>query len=590
VYLDVHYTDGSWLYTQVLTFHTGTHDWQFQEDFIVPTQKIQSVNVYCLLRDNHSGTAWFDDLDLWEIGSENREITATMSSGFFDACGRYRYEFYGPGEVPWCNCPAGCAVFTVNPDPDISRPDYPIYPLNKPPVEWNQNAQGAHTAVPSQNGDYPGLDGEYIDSFLSHATVMDYRTAHFAAADIPLTYGTSDRRVGVPEVFATVEFARWLAEYVHETRGKWMMANWILRDLPWGADLFDVMGTETNWLSNDKFVPESDATLSYRRTLAYQRPYGLLMNTNFVTPTDDLPYSLTHDLVEHYFQTSLFYGLYPSMFSHNAAEDRYWDDPALYNRDRDLFKRYIPLIRRLNCAGWQPVTYATTDSDSVYIERFGDWPDLHFTLRNITTSAVAATVTLQANALRLPTIPLTATALLAGTGHPLSGSGDTRTLTVTLDGQASEILNLAPDVEIVKSSYPSTLRAGDRLTYTLLYRNNGPREVSGVVITDRVPIILTTVSVSSSGAHITSTGNVSYTWQVEDLTPGEGGVITIAGVVSPSLGGPFILINTATITAADFGCTDGHLNDQHFYNNVSVVRNTVAPYRAYLPIVMRDYP
>jgi uncharacterized repeat protein (TIGR01451 family) len=573
VYLDVYYTDGFWLYTQALTFYTGTHEWQFQEDFIIPAQAIQSVNVYSLLRRNHSGTAWFDGLDLWEIGRENREITATMSSGFFDECGRYRYEFYGPGEVPWCNGPAGCAVFTVNPDPDISVPPYR---LNKAHLEWNLARREVYTAT-------PGLDGEYIDSFLSHATVMDYRTAHFAAADTPLTYRTSDRRVGVPEVFAAVEFARWLAQDIHEDLGKWMMANWILRDLPWGADLFDVMGTETNWLSNGKFVPESDATLSYRRTLAPKRPYGLLMNTNF--------YSLTHDLVERYFQISLGYGLYPSMFSHDAATNPYWEDPALYNRDRDLFKRYIPLIRRLNCAGWQPVTYATTSDPNVYIERFGDWPNLHFTLRNTTDVTIPVTVTMWADddALGLPTIPLAATALLAGTQHPLSGIGDIRTLTMTLAGQASEILNLAPDVEIAKSSLPPALKVGDALTYTLVYRNNGPCKVPSVVITDVVPVTLTNAIYTYTGAIITSTGDVSYTWQVEDLSPGEGGAITITGVVSPSLGDPFTLINTATITAADFGCTDGHLNDQHLYNNVSVARNTVAPYRAYLPIVMRDY-
>jgi uncharacterized repeat protein (TIGR01451 family) len=577
IYLDVFTL--TWISKRVLPFGTGTHDWQFREGFVIPDHPIDHIKLHCLLRENHSGTAWFDNLDLWEVRSETHgvvptmnEVAATVRSGFLDECNRYRYE---SSVQPWCSGPAGCAVFTVNPDPDISVPPYRI---NKAHLEWNQAKKDAYTTT-------PGLDGEYIDSFLSHATVMDYRTAHFAAADIPLTYGTSDRRVGVPEVFATVEFARWVAQDVHEDLGKWMMANWILRDLPWGADLFDVMGTETNWLIHDGtepedgFVPERDATLSYRRTLAYQRPYGLLMNTNFITPTDDLPYTLTHELVERYFQVALFYGFYPSMFSHNAAEDPYWTDPALYNRDRDLFKRYIPLIRRLNCAGWQPVTYAATDSDSVYIERFGDWPDLHFTLRNTTEVTIPVTVTLWADdddALGLPKIPLVATALLAGTQHPLSRTGDIRTLTMTLGGQASEILNLAPDVEIHKSSQPPTLKVGDALTYTLVYRNNGPCKVAGVVITDIVPVALTNASYTYTGGIITPTGDISYTWQVENLTPGEGGVITIAGIVSPSLGGPFTLINTATITAADFGCTDGHPSDQHLYNNVSVVR-TVAP-------------
>jgi uncharacterized repeat protein (TIGR01451 family) len=572
IYLDV-FTP-AWASKHVLQFGTGTHDWQFREGFVILDHPIDHIKLHCLLRQNHSGTAWFDNLDLWEIRSETHgvvptmnEVAATVGSGFFDECGRYRYE---STVQPWCSGPAGCTVFTVNPDPDISVPPYQ---LTKARLEWNQAEKDVYTTM-------PGLDGEYIDSYLSHATAMDFRTDHFAAADIPLTYQTGSWRVGVPEVFATTEFARWVAQDVHEDLRKWMMANWILRDLPWGADLFDVMGTETNWLYNDNFVPESDEVLNYRRTLAYQRPYGLLMNTNFD--------NLTHDLVEDYFQVSLFYGLYPSMFSHDAAKDPYWDDPSLYNRDRDLFKRYIPLIRRLNVAGWEPVTYATMDQDGVYIERFGDWPDLHFTLRNTTTVTVAATVSLQANALRLPTIPLTATALLAGTGHPLSGSDDIRTLTVTLDGQTSEILNLAPDVEMVKSSYPSTLKAGDRLTYTLLYRNNGPREVSGVVITDVIPITLTDFSAIHTGAQITPTGDVSYTWQVQNLSPGKGGAITITGIVSPPTNRLYTLANAASITAEDYGFSQDHLTDQHLYNNQSVARNTVVAW-IYLPLTTRNY-
>jgi hypothetical protein len=425
LYLDMYYTDGTPSWGHVLQFDTGTHDWQFREGFIVPTTTAQSVNFHCLLRWTHGGTAWFDDLDLWEIQSESRKVTATISSGLFDECGRYRYEFT---VQPWCSGPAGCAVFAVNSDPDISDSDYQ---LDNAHLVWNQAVKDAYTTT-------PGLDGEYVDSFLNRATVMDFRTDHFAAADIPLTYGTSDRRVGVLEGFATVEFVRWLVQdmvTIPEIPG-WMMANWILRDLWWGADLFDVMGTETNWLTGEGFVPESDATLNYRRTLAYQRPYLLLMNTNFD--------NLTHELVERYFQICLFYGIYPSMFSHNSFDDPYWEDPTLYNRDRDLFRRYIPLIRRLNVAGWQPVTYASTSDPEVYIERFGEWLDLHFTLRNMTIETKTMTVTLQADDLRLCPIPLTTTALLAETQHPLSAPGPTRTLTVTLPAQASEVLTIRP--------------------------------------------------------------------------------------------------------------------------------------------------
>jgi hypothetical protein len=47
--------------------------------------------------------------------------------------------------------------------------------------------------------------------------------------------------------------------------------------------------------------------------------------------------------------------------------------------------------------------------------------------------------------LGLPTMPINAVALQAGTTHPLSGGAD-RTLTITLASQASEILVLSSHV------------------------------------------------------------------------------------------------------------------------------------------------
>jgi hypothetical protein len=362
-------------------------------------------------------------LDQYQHGStaQRNRAEATLSSGFFDENGRYRYV---PDVEPWCGGVGGCAVFTLNPDPDISDA---TYPLNKAHLDWNQTTQQAYTTT-------PGLDGEYVDSYLAQATDLDFRAAHFAATDTPLTYRPTDRRVGIPEVFATTEFARWLTQDVHQRFGKRTMANGILLNMPWGADLFDFMGKETDWLSTGSFVPESDATLDYHRTLAYQRPYGLLMNTHFA--------NFSHALVERYFQICLFYGIYPSMFSEDASSNRYWDDPALYERDRALFQRYIPLIRSLNAAGWQPTTYATTSDSRIYVERFGDWPNAHFTLRNTLDATTTVTVTLQANALGLPTRSLTAIALLAETSYPLN-AGTSRTLKVTLAPQASEIIIFA---------------------------------------------------------------------------------------------------------------------------------------------------
>jgi hypothetical protein len=75
--------------------------------------------------------------------------------------------------------------------------------------------------------------------------------------------------------------------------------------------------------------------------------------------------------VELYFKRAIAWGHFPSFFSHNAADDPYWQRPKLYNRDRPLFQKYIPICATLSRAGWEPVTHATVDVDDVYIERFG---------------------------------------------------------------------------------------------------------------------------------------------------------------------------------------------------------------------------
>jgi hypothetical protein len=125
--------------------------------------------------------------------------------------------------------------------------------------------------------------------------------------------------------------------------------------------------------------------MNYRRTLSYRKPYLLLQNTNF----DALgPY------VERYFQRSMFYGIYPSFFSVDAANSPYWQDPKWYNRDRPLFRKYIPIIQRLSAAEWEPVTRARSSHTNVFVERFGS---RYLTVLNDTGARTSVTLTLNSS-------------------------------------------------------------------------------------------------------------------------------------------------------------------------------------------------
>jgi uncharacterized repeat protein (TIGR01451 family) len=114
---------------------------------------------------------------------------------------------------------------------------------------------------------------------------------------------------------------------------------------------------------------------------------------------------------------------------------------------------------------------------------------------------------------------------------------------------------LGAELGITKTVDPDAwVNPAQALTYTLTYANNGGGLARGVVITDLVPISVTrgSLGVVSSGATITPTDGAGYVWEVEDLSPGEGGAITITGVLSRGLPtGP--LTNTATIATTTGG-------------------------------------
>jgi hypothetical protein len=68
---------------------------------------------------------------------------------------------------------------------------------------------------------------------------------------------------------------------------------------------------------------------------------------------------------------AIAFGMFPGFFSHNASDGHYFMRPELYDRDRALFKKYVPLCKALAQAGWEPLTRARSSDDRVNVERFG---------------------------------------------------------------------------------------------------------------------------------------------------------------------------------------------------------------------------
>ena len=315
-----------------------------------------------------------DPASKWPDASKTRLSAAKTKDG------RYVVSV---GDTPWCSG----AVFDLDADPDL--PTTTADPVNQGQYAFRQieaAMKGAGTTTP------PEVDGTYIDSYEFWATTFNYNRAHFASADIPLVFDAQSHDVGLLTVFSTFEFHRALAEKMHR-QGKYIMANGVLNSFDFSASGLDVLGTETNWFPNGKWEPLSDGALLFRRALSYDRPYCFLLNA---------PYArLTLDDIERYMQRCLFYAMFPGFFSENAATDCFFQTPKWYEPARPLFKKYMPLIRMIEQAGWQPITNAHAEDPGILVEQYGASKDrLFFTLLNDTQQSIKTTLHVDAKGIR----------------------------------------------------------------------------------------------------------------------------------------------------------------------------------------------
>jgi hypothetical protein len=348
---------------------------------------------------------------------------AVLSSGAQDENGKFLVEFQNQ---PWTNG----AVFVLNPNPELpNAPDKPT----RASVAYNFAL--ANTMYgPNARATRGEQDGEYLDTLEGWADFLDMRPSNLQACPYPLTFDTDSRRPVLPQWYGVHSFARYLRDDLR-SRGKLLMANTTPIRFSIFAPLFDVMGMEVNWLdASGNWRPDSDAAFCLRRTLSAQKPYLLLMNTNYD--------QLTLEKVEKYFQRSLFYGVYPSMFSADASTNPYWENPRWYNRDRALFKKYIPVIKTLSAAGWQPITQARSAQPGVYVERFGA---RHFTALNDTVQPQKTTLTIALAPLGLNNgTRLKAVNLLTSAEMETQQDGTTLRIPLSLQPEEALALTLQP--------------------------------------------------------------------------------------------------------------------------------------------------
>lgn len=208
------------------------------------------------------------------------------------------------------------------------------------------------------------MDGQYTDSVEGYVTVdLDYSREHMACVRTPLSFSLENGRPAVFKGLTVFEYLRGIERDTHDA-GRLMMANATPDRYSWLAPLLDVMGQETNWRWTGDWHPLEIEELQYRRMMCYGKPYCFLQNTDFS--------KFSREMVEKYMMRCVAFGIFPGFFSADAYTGMYFENPDLYNRDRGLFIKYIPICRTLAELGWEPVTGVSLSDSRLLVERFGN--------------------------------------------------------------------------------------------------------------------------------------------------------------------------------------------------------------------------
>ena len=236
------------------------------------------------------------------------------------------------------------------------------------------------------------INGQYIDSSTAGFELLNYDRDAMKHTRHPPVFDVAGRPVvlGAQPLFS---FLKAVSELMH-SRGMTLMGNGLWSQPMQLPGVFDIAGTETNWQAptTAAFAPPSQPTLAFNRAMTGSGPFLYLMDTDFST--------WTKEKTTAYFDVCLSIGCWPSFFSANAATAVYFKNASLFERDRPVFQQFVPILKAINAAGWQPLRAAVLvaaagsaqpEPDVVFVERFGGASvgSLFWTIRNLGAAAAS---------------------------------------------------------------------------------------------------------------------------------------------------------------------------------------------------------
>ncbi len=135
----------------------------------------------------------------------------------------------------------------------------------------------------------------------------------------------------------------------------------------------------------------------------------------------------------------------------------------------------------------------------------------------------------------------------------LVGNSSVMVSTVWLNQNLSDMA-----IELHQQAHEQTI------TYTVPYTNQGPSIAQNILITSSLPTNLVDIAIEQSGKTLTQIGTAPHVWETALLNPGEGGVITITGIISDYR----VANHNVTITSAEL--------DDNWLNNAAEAAFNVA--------------
>jgi hypothetical protein len=294
-----------------------------------------------------------------------------------DFSGKYAIQIR---DTPWGR---KSVSFKVNPSPYLFA-DQPLRTVGKDSMEL----------LASWMKQYPQIGGVLLDSYGANwPAVFDYRPDHFKYAQYPLTFDP-DGHLAIYNDIGHYEFAKALREKL-DPAGRLLFANGVyayktsVKEHYRAKDMKHriKVGRFFDSALLDGGSSEVGARIDLERCLDVRtlmgRKYYAVINYFWTDP----------DKVEEFFNRSLCFGLFASNTkTYPPGEDyveggnegtSYVDNPDGYLRDKKLLNWFVPKVRMLHEAGWEPATHAkVSGATGISLERFGTGNSVYFTMFN----------------------------------------------------------------------------------------------------------------------------------------------------------------------------------------------------------------